>query len=81
MSVATLDTLDNGQDGIVLLIDVSNELFYRLAALGIRVGKTVRMIRRCRSTGPLHIRAGTTELMLRPEDARCIQLRVAVIYR
>lgn len=76
MSVDTLDALHNGQDGIVLLLNVNNELFHRLSALGIRAGKTIRMIRRCRSTGPLHIRVGTTEIMLRRQDARCIQMQI-----
>lgn len=76
MSVATLDALHNGQDGIVLLLNVNKELFHRLSALGVRAGKTIRMIRRYRSTGPLHIRVGTTEIMLRQQDARCIQLQI-----
>lgn len=70
----TLDTLDAGQDGTITLLDVSHDLLLRLTALGVQTGKTVKMIRRARFTGPIHIRVDTTELMIRRHEARCIQL-------
>jgi ferrous iron transport protein A len=75
MSFATLDSLRNGQDGIVLLLDVSDALRHRLAALGVTVGKTVRVLRRAGWAGPLHLRAGMTEFVLRQNEARQIQLQ------
>jgi ferrous iron transport protein A len=73
----TLDALGAGESGIILALDAGQSLAHRLAALGLRVGKTVRLIRRARFGGPFHIRVGTTDLMLRIPDARRIQVRKA----
>ena len=71
----TLDTLRPGETGTILALHASTELYRRLAALGLRVGKHVRILRRGRFAGPLHIRVGTTDLMLRTSDACCIQVQ------
>jgi ferrous iron transport protein A len=46
----------------------------RLEALGLRPGQTVQVLRRATWSGPLHIRVGMTELMLRRRDAACVAL-------
>ena len=74
---ATLDLLRAGECGVILALDAGQSLGHRLAALGLRAGKTVRLIRRARFGGPFHIRVGTTDLMLRIPDARRIQVRKA----
>lgn len=71
----TLDTLRPGETGTILALHASTELYRRLAALGLRVGKHVRILRRGRFAGPLHIRVGTTDLMMRTSDACCIQVQ------
>lgn len=71
----TLDTLRPGETGTILALHAGAELYRRLAALGLRVGKHVRILRRGRFAGPLHIRVGTTDLMLRTSDASCIQVQ------
>jgi ferrous iron transport protein A len=73
----TLDLLGAGESGIILGLDVGQTLGHRLAALGLRAGKTVRLIRRARFGGPFHVRVGTTDLMLRAPDARRVQVRKA----
>lgn len=73
----TLDALIPGECGVILALDVGQILGHRLAALGLRAGKTVRLIRRARFGGPFHVRVGTTDLMLRAPDARCVQVRKA----
>ena len=75
----TLDALGAGQDGVIALINVGDDLLPRLAALGLSVGKTVKVVRRGRWAGPLHIRIGTTELMIRQRDACGIQLQPSLI--
>ena len=70
----TLNRLDPGECGIILAVDAGEELDQRLIALGLRVGKSVHLLRRARFGGPLHVRVGTTELMLRIREARCIHL-------
>ncbi len=71
----TLDALRPGETGTILALHASTELYRRLAALGLRVGKRVRILRRGRFAGPLHIRVGTTDLMMRTSDACCIQVQ------
>jgi ferrous iron transport protein A len=71
----TLDALRPGESGIILALEAGQGLYHRLAALGLRAGKTVRLIRRARFGGPLHIRIGTTDLILRLPDARRIRMQ------
>lgn len=73
----TLDSLHPGESATILALHAGAELHRRLAALGLRVGKHVRILRRGRFAGPLHIRVGTTDLMLRAKDASCIQVQRA----
>jgi len=73
----TLDALRIGESAIILALDAGQSLGHRLAALGLRTGKTVRLIRQARFGGPFHVRVGTTDLMLRIPDARRIQVRKA----
>jgi ferrous iron transport protein A len=74
-SVDHLGTLRPGESALVLALEVSDELYHRLSALGVRVGKRVKVLRRARFAGPLHIRIGTTDLMLRASEARSIRVR------
>jgi len=70
----TLNRLNPGECGTILGLDASEDLDQRLVALGLRIGKSVRLLRRARFGGPLHVRVGTTELMLRAREACCIRL-------
>lgn len=72
---STLGTLHPGDSATVLALDVSEELHRRLTALGLRVGKTVRVLRRGRFSGAVHVRIGTTDLMMRAGEARAIRVR------
>ena len=65
----TLARLATGEVASVLGLDVSPELHKRLAALGIQVGKAVKVIRRGAFGGPIHVRVGMTEVVLRRKDA------------
>ncbi len=68
----TLDKLRPGQSGTIRALQGDTELIHRLTALGVRAGKCVRVLRRASFAGPLHIRVGTTDLMLRVSEACCI---------
>jgi ferrous iron transport protein A len=50
------------------------ELYKRLYALGVRVGGKISIIRRASFNGPLHIRLGTTDLVLRRDLAEHITI-------
>jgi ferrous iron transport protein A len=46
--------------------------------LGLRRGREVAVIRRASLGGPLHIRVGSTDLMLRRREARLIHVTLSV---
>ena len=75
----TLNALGAGQGAVISLINVGDDLLPRLVALGLSVGKTVKVVRRGRWAGPLHVRIGTTELIIRQRDACGIQLQPLLI--
>lgn len=70
----TLNRLGAGECGTILALEASEDLYQRLVALGLRIGNSVQLLRRARFGGPLHVRVGTTELMLRRREAHCIRL-------
>jgi ferrous iron transport protein A len=61
-----------GQVGIISEISTEPALHQRLSALGFRVGQQVTVLRRAWLSGPLHIRIGTTEVMVRCRDAKAV---------
>jgi len=71
---AELSMLKPGEAGTVIAIHADEDLYHRLAALGLRVGKRVELIRRASFSGPLHLRIGTTDLMMRGDDARKVEI-------
>ncbi len=73
----TLAALHPGDRATILALDAGQALRHRLAALGLRAGRTVSLIRRARFGGPFHVRVGTTDLMIRIPDARRVQVRKA----
>jgi ferrous iron transport protein A len=71
----TLAALSPGDCATILELDAGQALRHRLAALGLRAGRTVSLIRRARFGGPFHVRVGTTDLMIRVPDARRVRVR------
>jgi Fe2+ transport system protein FeoA len=47
----------------------------RLSALGFRAGKTLQVLRRGTLAGPLQVRLGTTDVILRLSEAAQIEVR------
>jgi ferrous iron transport protein A len=75
MTVATLlSDLPVGQWARVATWQLPDGLGSRLHALGMDVGKRVTVLRRAALKGPLHVRVGMTEFMLRHADAQHIQV-------
>jgi ferrous iron transport protein A len=70
----TLNQLAEGDSAWITEIDVSEDLGRRLTALGLSIGKQVRVLRRAAFNGPLHLRTGNTELMMRLPDAQRIHI-------
>ncbi|MGZ8982589.1 MAG: FeoA family protein [Methylotenera sp.] len=71
-----LSQLQIGQQAVISAIEAEESLFHRLSALGFRVGKPLSIIRRANFNGPLHVRLGTTDVILRSTDAARIQVSV-----
>ena len=69
-----LSELETGETAIISAIEADESLFHRLLALGFRVGKPLSIIRRANFNGPLHVRLGTTDVILRSTDAARIQI-------
>lgn len=71
-----LDHLFPNQSGTIETIEAGPELGRRMAALGLRPGRRVEVIRTAPLKGPLQIRIGHTELMIRRTDAAkiCVSL-------
>lgn len=69
-----LNDLKPGEFAIISKIEAEESLFYRLNALGFRVGKKIELIRRASFNGPLQVRIGATEIILRISEAQHIRI-------
>jgi ferrous iron transport protein A len=73
-STQNLSSLTPGETALISNIDADNSLFHRLAALGFRAGKRVELVRCASFNGPLHVRIGSTDIILRRTEASRIQV-------
>ncbi len=55
-------------------INADQPLTQRLIALGFRVGKQIQVMRKASFNGPLHVRIGSTDIILRESEAKLIQV-------
>lgn len=72
MPANSLAALKPGQTAIISAIHADELLHHRLQALGFRVGKNIKVIRQSRFSGPLQVRIGMTDIMMRASEARHI---------
>lgn len=72
-----LADLGPGQEARIVAIHGAEALHQRLVAMGFRIGKPIRMVRRAAFNGPLHVRLGSTDVIIRNIDARCVELASA----
>jgi ferrous iron transport protein A len=75
----TLEKLTSGDTATVLAINVEDELKKRFFALGLKEGAHIQLLRKARLGGPMHLRVGTSELILRLKEASCICLLTSVV--
>jgi len=69
-----LSSLAIGQKATVQALHVDSGFQFRLHALGFRTGKTLQVIRSAPFNGPLQLRLGNTDVMLRRQDAYNIEV-------
>ncbi len=72
-----LNTLLPGEHGIIHAIHAEQGLHQRLNAMGFRIGKQIQLIRRANFNGPIHVRIGATDIIMRDVEAQRIQLSAA----
>jgi Fe2+ transport system protein FeoA len=72
--MSNLATLKPGQSATITGMRFERAFTFRLAAMGFRIGKRVQVIRGARFAGPLHVRIGSTDIMLRRHEARHIDI-------
>ncbi len=75
MTTQKLSALKPGETGIIAALNTEEDLYHRLSALGFRIGKKIDIIRGARFSGPLHVRIGTTDVMLRRVEANKIDIQ------
>lgn len=73
----SLNQLLPTQGGTITAVNTDVELTRRMSALGPRPGRRVEVVRIAPWQGPLQIRVGHTELMIRRADAAKINIRLA----
>jgi ferrous iron transport protein A len=70
----TLNLLQAGEVAKIASVSADEALKARIHGLGLRIGQEVAVIRRARMGGPLQIRVGHTDILMRPEQANLIKL-------
>ena len=74
MSMVRLSELAVGQHGTIEEVEAEEPFRQRLRSLGFRIGKEVRLIRQALFGGPLQVRVGSVNVMLRRNDAALIRV-------
>ncbi len=81
MPSTTLANMHPGDIATIVAIHAEEALHQRLLALGFRSGKQIELIRKASFSGPLQVRIGTTDIMLRRSEAAkitvCAQIAVS----
>jgi ferrous iron transport protein A len=70
-----LSSLAPGMHGTITDIHTDDALRQRLQALGFRSGKDIEIIRKAIFGGPVQVRIGTTDILLRQTEAALIEVR------
>ena len=77
MSATSIAALHPGDTATIVSIHAEEALHLRLLALGFRNGKKIVLIRKANFSGPLQVRVGTTDVMLRLTEAAKIKVQRA----
>ncbi|MFM2396837.1 MAG: hypothetical protein RLZZ144_87 [Pseudomonadota bacterium] len=69
-----LNQLAAGERANIVTIHADEALHQRLQALGFRTGKQIQLIRKASFSGPLQVRIGTTDVLIRRIEAAKISI-------
>lgn len=70
----TLNLLKLGEVAKIVSVSADEALKARINGLGLRIGQDVAVVRRASMGGPLQIRVGHTDILMRQEQANLINL-------
>ncbi|MDD2769541.1 MAG: FeoA family protein [Methylococcus sp.] len=73
-SSLNLNHLKDGESAVIRSISADGALYHRLTGLGFRVGKAIAVVRHGRFKGPVQVRIGTTDIIMRRSDAEKIRI-------
>lgn len=76
MSILALAALEPRQRAVVTALNLDFAVRERLAALGVRIGRKVHVVRRAGAAGPMQVRIDHTDLILRRREADRIEVRL-----
>ncbi len=74
MPSLTLAHLQTGDTATIISIHAEEALHQRLQALGFRSGKQIKLIRKASFSGPIQVRIGTTDILLRRNEAEKVKV-------
>jgi ferrous iron transport protein A len=77
MPAVALSSLVPGESATIVAVHTEEPLHQRLLAMGFRTGKQIEIIRKARFSGPLQVRIGTTDILLRKNEAEKIKVKKA----
>lgn len=72
--LSSLADLEAGRGAWVMHVALEDGFRARLAALGFLPGQWLEIVRRAPFGGPLHVRLGLTDVIIRQQDALAIQV-------
>jgi ferrous iron transport protein A len=75
MAAVALSNLVPGEAATIVAIHSDGPLHQRLLAMGFRNGKLIEVIRIASFSGPLQVRIGTTDILLRRNEAAKIMVK------
>jgi ferrous iron transport protein A len=76
MSVPLLSRLGASARARIVRVNSEFAVRERLAALGVKPGRLIRVVRRMGATGPLQVRIDHTDLVVRAAEAEKIEVEV-----
>ena len=69
MPAVALSTLAPRETATIVAIHTDGPLHQRLLAMGFRTGKLIEVMRHASFSGPVQVRIGTTDILLRRSEA------------
>lgn len=73
--LCSLNTVPVGHCCIIARIEADTDLTARMRALGLQLGRRIKVMRRSPFQGPIQVRSGQTDIILRRVDAAAIQVK------